>query len=190
MRWGNVPERAMGGDGDEMRSSRHGGSARGSGDRLAIVLAAVVASAFAGCSDDPGGSSSFGSSATVGTTMTTSATNAGSGSETDTAEGTSASETTEAVDGPNETSSADPSADASTDASADSSSSSTDPSTTMTTTTMTTDDSNASMSTDDGGDVCDEFCNGCTCPSNQCTMCCALQDQVDVCQGGSCFCFG
>ena len=41
-----------------------------------------------------------------------------------------------------------------------------------------------------GGDVCDEFCNGCACPSDQCTMCCALNDQVDTCQGGLCFCFG
>lgn len=41
-----------------------------------------------------------------------------------------------------------------------------------------------------GGDVCDEFCNGCSCPSDQCTMCCALNDQVDTCQGGMCFCFG
>ena len=62
-----------------------------------------------------------------------------------------------------------------------------DGSTTMpdTAATMTTMNPTTTM----GGDVCDEFCNGCACPSDQCTMCCALNDQVDTCQGGMCFCF-
>ena len=36
---------------------------------------------------------------------------------------------------------------------------------------------------------CNQFCNGCTCPSFECSMCCALKDQVDVCNGGMCGCF-
>jgi len=40
-----------------------------------------------------------------------------------------------------------------------------------------------------GEAVCDEYCNGCACPSAMCSMCCAGIDKVDVCQGGSCFCF-
>lgn len=45
-------------------------------------------------------------------------------------------------------------------------------------------------STTTGGDVCDFFCEGCTCPSNPCSMCCALKGKADVCQNGMCFCFG
>jgi hypothetical protein len=36
---------------------------------------------------------------------------------------------------------------------------------------------------------CDNFCNGCTCPSFECTMCCAQQGKVDACGGGMCGCF-
>jgi hypothetical protein len=36
---------------------------------------------------------------------------------------------------------------------------------------------------------CDNNCNGCACPSFECTMCCALKDKVDVCGGGMCGCF-
>lgn len=43
--------------------------------------------------------------------------------------------------------------------------------------------------TDMPGNECDNFCNGCTCPSFECTMCCALQDKVDACGGGMCGCF-
>jgi len=40
-----------------------------------------------------------------------------------------------------------------------------------------------------GGDVCDIYCNGCTCPSTQCSMCCASKDKADACQNGKCTCF-
>ena len=40
-----------------------------------------------------------------------------------------------------------------------------------------------------GGEVCNFFCEGCSCPSTQCSMCCAMKDKADVCQNGSCFCF-
>jgi hypothetical protein len=43
--------------------------------------------------------------------------------------------------------------------------------------------------TDMPGNECDNNCNGCTCPSFECTMCCALKDKVDVCGGGMCGCF-
>jgi hypothetical protein len=43
--------------------------------------------------------------------------------------------------------------------------------------------------TDMPSNECDGNCNGCTCPSFECSMCCALQDKVDVCGGGSCGCF-
>jgi hypothetical protein len=36
---------------------------------------------------------------------------------------------------------------------------------------------------------CDQYCNGCACPSFECTMCCALMDKVDACGGGQCSCF-
>lgn len=50
--------------------------------------------------------------------------------------------------------------------------------------TSTTDDS-----TTGNNDICDNFCNGCSCPSNQCIMCCAMKDKVDVCNNGKCGCF-
>jgi hypothetical protein len=37
--------------------------------------------------------------------------------------------------------------------------------------------------------ACDAYCNGCACPSDECTMCCAGHQKADVCQGGMCFCF-
>jgi hypothetical protein len=43
--------------------------------------------------------------------------------------------------------------------------------------------------TEDPGNECNNFCNGCTCPSFECTMCCAQMDKVDVCGGGMCGCF-
>lgn len=42
---------------------------------------------------------------------------------------------------------------------------------------------------EDGGNVCDQYCNGCTCPSNECIMCCAQMGKVDTCGGGMCSCF-
>jgi hypothetical protein len=51
----------------------------------------------------------------------------------------------------------------------------------------TTNATNAGSTSD--GPMCDAFCRGCACPSDMCTMCCALQDMVDQCVGGSCFCF-
>jgi hypothetical protein len=42
---------------------------------------------------------------------------------------------------------------------------------------------------EDGGNVCDQYCNGCTCPSNECIMCCAQLGKVDTCGGGMCGCF-
>jgi hypothetical protein len=43
--------------------------------------------------------------------------------------------------------------------------------------------------TDMPSNECDNFCNGCTCPSFECSMCCANKGQVDVCGGGMCGCF-
>jgi hypothetical protein len=40
-----------------------------------------------------------------------------------------------------------------------------------------------------GAAGCDQFCNGCACPSDECTMCCAQKGMVDVCGGGMCGCF-
>ena len=40
--------------------------------------------------------------------------------------------------------------------------------------------------TTDPGNTCDGNCNGCTCPSFECAMCCANKGQVDVCSGGMC----
>lgn len=75
-----------------------------------------------------------------------------------------------------------------------------DPSTTTTNSTTSGEPDSTSLpdpsttttndSTTTGGDVCDFFCEGCTCPSNPCSMCCALKGKADVCQNGMCFCFG
>ena len=46
-----------------------------------------------------------------------------------------------------------------------------------------------SACTNDMGNQCDQYCNGCTCPSNECTMCCAQMGKVDACGGGMCSCF-
>jgi hypothetical protein len=43
--------------------------------------------------------------------------------------------------------------------------------------------------TDMPSNECDQFCNGCACPSFECTMCCANKGLVDACGGGSCSCF-
>ncbi len=42
---------------------------------------------------------------------------------------------------------------------------------------------------DEPSNECDSNCNGCACPSFECTMCCALKDKVDACGGGMCGCF-
>jgi hypothetical protein len=42
---------------------------------------------------------------------------------------------------------------------------------------------------DDNANECNQFCNGCTCPSPECTMCCAQMGKVDTCGGGMCGCF-
>lgn len=43
--------------------------------------------------------------------------------------------------------------------------------------------------TSEPSNECDAFCGGCSCPSFECTMCCALKDKVDSCGGGTCSCF-
>ncbi|HVH98606.1 MAG TPA: hypothetical protein VM869_07845 [Enhygromyxa sp.] len=43
--------------------------------------------------------------------------------------------------------------------------------------------------TSEPSNECDAFCGGCSCPSFECTMCCAQAGKVDTCGGGSCGCF-
>ncbi|MFV8755651.1 hypothetical protein ACNOYE_34300 [Nannocystaceae bacterium ST9] len=43
--------------------------------------------------------------------------------------------------------------------------------------------------TNGNGNECDAFCGGCTCPSDECIMCCAQLGKVDACNGGMCSCF-
>lgn len=43
--------------------------------------------------------------------------------------------------------------------------------------------------TDMPSNECDQYCNGCACPSDACIMCCAQAGKVDVCNGGMCGCF-
>jgi hypothetical protein len=40
-----------------------------------------------------------------------------------------------------------------------------------------------------GGAACNAFCDGCGCPSAECSACCSAQGKADVCTNGVCGCF-
>jgi hypothetical protein len=133
------------------------------------------------CGGDDG--DGFGSLSGGATTPTASATADGSSS--------GAPSTASSSSGAAETGGADSSGDMSSSGgavTADGGSSTSDDGSSGPATTLTTNDPTDASATDGDG-TCDQFCNGCACPSDPCTMCCAQAGKVDVCGGGMCGCF-